>query len=289
MIRVDPTQLDIFSLEDVIWIAAAPVGLPHYDFPFQTLFACRRPWQRPERLEAIGRFGVTSNYEELYWQLAEQGIFLVHSPEQHLMASELPHWYSHLSDLTPRSVWFAEPPTVVEIKQSLEFPIFMKGSRQTSKHKAELSIIHSPAEYEQAIMQYKINPILHWQDLVCREFVELRPVPAPKTDVIPPSFEFRTFWWHGQCVGAGPYWSAFVSYDWNEQEKYSALAVAQEAALRLNLPFLVIDVAQTKLGEWIVIECNDAQESGYAGISPIALWQKIVEIETNPTAISSYL
>jgi hypothetical protein len=59
----------------------------------------------------------------------------------------------------------------------------------------------------------------------------------------------------------------------NPYEEKAALAIAQAAALRLNLPFVVIDVAQTITGEWIVIECNDAQESGYAAIFPFKLWQ----------------
>lgn len=279
MLRIAPANLDIFLLEDVVWIAAAPTGLPVYDFSFQHFFACRHPWQRPERIFAIGRFGVTTNYEKLYEQLADEGIQLIHSPEQHLLASELTRWYPLLEDLTPRSRWFTEPPTVEEIEETLTWPIFLKGSRQTSKHKAALSIIRSPAQYQTAIEQYRKNPILHWQEIVCREFVELRPVEAKPTDVIPPSFEFRTFWWRGQCVGAGAYWSAFTSYSWNKQEELAALAVAETAASRLNLPFLVIDVAQTKQGEWIVIECNDGQESGYAAIPPIVLWQKVVEIE----------
>lgn len=32
-------------------------------------------------------------------------------------------------------------------------------------------------------------------------------------------------------------------------------------------------------GRWIVIEVNDTQESGYAGIVPLSLWQRMVEIE----------
>lgn len=31
--------------------------------------------------------------------------------------------------------------------------------------------------------------------------------------------------------------------------------------------------------KWIVIECNNAQESGYSGNSPFLLWQRIIEIE----------
>ena len=128
-----------------------------------------------------------------------------------------------------------------------------------------------------AVDIYKQDPILRWQQLVCREFVQLRPVPSEPTEKIPPSFEFRTFWWQGHYLGAGQYWS--TSYNWNLEEEKAGLAKAQEAALRLNLPFVVIDVAQTITGEWIVIECNDAQESGYAAVSPFALWQNLIDEE----------
>jgi hypothetical protein len=280
MLNLDAQQLEIFLLEDTVWIATAPTGLPVYDFAFQTFFSCRHPWQRPDHISAIGRFGVTTNYADLYQSLEEEGVFLIHTPEQYLLASELVCWYPLLEDLTPQSIWFAEPPKIEKILEQLDFPIFLKGSRQTSRHKAGLSIVRSPEEYQQAIEHYKRNPILHWQQIVCREFIELRPVQAHKsTDVIPPSFEFRTFWWYGECVGAGIYWSEFASYSWNKQEEYEAVAVAQDAAHRLNLPFVVIDVAQTKDGAWIVIECNNGQESGYAGVPRIALWQRLLEAE----------
>jgi hypothetical protein len=32
-------------------------------------------------------------------------------------------------------------------------------------------------------------------------------------------------------------------------------------------------------GNWIVIECNDGQESGYAGVLPLAMWAKMIAIE----------
>lgn len=40
---------------------------------------------------------------------------------------------------------------------------------------------------------------------------------------------------------------------------------------------MVIDLAMTATGEWIVIECNDAMESGYAGVSPLGLWQSLLD------------
>ncbi|QIR40201.1 ATP-grasp domain-containing protein [Tolypothrix sp. PCC 7910] len=277
MFRVNPDNLDLILLEEAVWVLVGEVNLPSYDFSLSQFFACRRPWNRPEQITAIGRFGAVTNYDELYQQLAADGIFLVHSAEQHLLASELPRWYPLLEGLTPKSFWFSEPPDIAILEQTIGLPLFLKGSRQTSRHKAALSIIRSSEDYYRAIKAYKENPIFHYQDLVCREFVQLRPVPSELTEKIPSSFEFRSFWWRGQCVGAAQYWS--TSYDWNQQEQKAALLVASEAALRLNLPFVVIDVAQTITGEWIVIECNDGQESGYAAISPFTLWQNLITKE----------
>jgi ATP-grasp domain, R2K clade family 3 len=275
-VNITPEQLDVFWLEESIWVASAQMDLPSYDFAFGTYFACRRPYNRPEKITAIARFGAASNYLELYQQLKAEGIALIHSPEQYLLASELPRWYPLISDLTPRSLWFQNPPSAPELEQEFEYPIFIKGSRQTSRHKAALS---NSLEYTQLLEHYRHDPILHWQELVCREFVPLRPVPAPPSDTIPPSFEFRTFWWRGQCVGAGSYWSAFSDYSWTSLEQQQALKIAREAAMRINLPFLVIDVAQTIDGQWIVIECNDAQESGYAGVNALGMWQNILKLE----------
>jgi ATP-grasp domain, R2K clade family 3 len=103
-------------------------------------------------------------------------------------------------------------------------PLFLKGSRQTSRHRAALSIIHSAEEYDRAIKIYAEDPILQWQDLVCREFAKLRSVPSAATEKIPASFEFRTFWWRGKCVGAGQYWS--TNYNWNREEERAGMAVA---------------------------------------------------------------
>jgi hypothetical protein len=170
-------------------------------------------------------------------------------------------------------------PTLEQITAEFTWPIFVKGTRQTSKHRKDLAIIESPEAFEQLKQAYADDPILHWQDMVCREYVKLRPVVDTESDAIPSSFEFRTFWWEGECVGAGRYWFEAPEYRWTSQEKQEALSIAGEAAKRLAVPFLVVDVAQRTDGKWIVIECNDGQESGYAAVSPFSLWRNILTIE----------
>ena len=56
---------------------------------------------------------------------------------------------------------------------------------------------------------------------------------------------------------------------------------AGRLARRLRVPFLVVDFAKTADGRWIVIECNDGQESGYAAASPRAIWEAVLACETS--------
>lgn len=103
-------SLDILHVEETIWLAVSNVRQAGYDFPFATVFACRRGWTRPERIVAIGRFGAIDAYEPTYRRLEHAGIALVNDPLAHRRAAELPTWYPTLTGLTPRSVWFDAPP-----------------------------------------------------------------------------------------------------------------------------------------------------------------------------------
>jgi len=230
-------------------------------------------------MEVIARVGVWNDYAERYLELEGHGVRLVQSPEQHLLATELPHGYPRLTDLTPRSVWFDERPDAETVERLLGWPVFVKGERQTSRHRKSLSIIEGPEQFRRAMDAYAKDSILHWQRVVCRELRPLRRVEEGAPDRIPSSFEFRTFWWRGELVGWGPYWWQGSPYTMTADEQREALGLGREVARRLAVPFLVVDVAQEVSGRWTVIECNDGQESGYAGASPFALWQNVLDVE----------
>jgi hypothetical protein len=258
---------------------AAPTGISNYDLRFDAYFRCRHPWQPPGSVVAVPRIGAIPNYDLVYDSLRKEGTTLLHNPEQHLRCSELPRWYPLIEDLTPKSVWTTGPPAVAQIEATLGWPVFMKGVRQTSRHRRSLSIIEGPEQFARALMAYAGDSILRWQGIVCREFIPLRRVEDTTEDRVPSSFEFRTFWWKGEMAGCGRYWWDGKPYRMSEREEAEGLAVAQDAAKRVNVPFLVVDIAQTAEGRWLVIECNDGQESGYAGIAPVALWQRIIDLE----------
>ncbi len=270
---------ELILVDETLWMLRSETGLPAYDFAIDRFFPCRRLWRRPPDVEVVGRVGAFEDYAARYHELRAKGPRLVHTPEEHLRCSELPHWYPMLVDLTPRSIWFDEAPDARSVEETLGWPVFVKGSRQTSRHRRSISIINTPSDFDAVMASYRADPILRWQRVVCREFVPLRPVEDSVPDRIPSSFEFRTFWWRGRLVGHGPYWRQGEQYQASEGERRAGLVVAREAASRLGVAFLVVDIAQTRDGRWIVIECNDGQESGYAGVSPLGLWQAVLDLE----------
>lgn len=274
-----PDDIDVFQIERSVWIAEAKIQSPNYDFAFSQLMACSHSRYGHDEVTAVARFGAVVDYDTLYQDLLEHGVKLIHSPAQHQLCSELPQWYPLLEGLTPESWWFDKAPDAATAGDLAGWPLFIKGSRQTSRHQFKLSIIHNPKEYQAAVEAFAQDHMLFWQQVVIRRFERLRPIQADMGQRIPASFEFRSFWWHGQLVGVGPYFAEFAKYQWTESEKTEAMSMAGEAARRVSLPFVVVDMAQCIDGRWIVIEINDAQESGYAGVPRLALWQKVVELE----------
>jgi hypothetical protein len=69
------------------------------------------------------------------------------------------------------------------------------------------------------------------------------------------------------------------------EEEKNILSLAEIAAQRIKTPYIAIDIGQKTTGEWIVLEAGDAQFSGICQISPLLLWQKIIEKTSNFSVI----
>lgn len=214
---------ELLLLEDAVWVLTASTGLPVYDFRFSQFLPCRHPWQRPPLIEVVARIGAIAHYPNFYETMLQEGIRLIHTPDEHQRCSELPSWYPLLEDLTPKSVWFEKVPSVEEVTESLRWPVFIKGSRQTSRHRRSLSVITNPEEFAKAMKAYQQDSILWWQKVVCREFIPLRLVEDTDSKRLPSSFEFRTFWWKGELAGYGRYWWDGKPYGMIEAEKLKQL------------------------------------------------------------------
>ncbi|MEL6524986.1 MAG: hypothetical protein AAFQ07_04675 [Chloroflexota bacterium] len=120
-------RLNLCLLEDTLWMLTKPIGKANYDFAFEQLFHCTHKYQLPTPLTAIACVGARDDYTAFYNALQQAGISLIHSPSDHAKASELPHWYPLITDLTPRSRWFSSIPTLERVLTEFDFPFFSKA------------------------------------------------------------------------------------------------------------------------------------------------------------------
>jgi hypothetical protein len=266
---------ELLLIEDRLAILSHPTGVAAYDFDFRLHFDCRHPYRIESEVEGVLRIGAPSDYAACYEEAIRCGIRPVNTSEQHRLASEIDEWYPLIEDATPKTRIFDALPSADLVEAEFGWPVFLKGSRQTSKHDPELAVIRDRQHYERARCAYLRDPILHWQRPALRRFTPLMPVPGNIAGKIKPSMEFRTFWLHGKCVGYGPYWYQIAPYRSDRIDE--GLDLAASVAARVPVPFLVVDIALTADGAWIAIECNDAQESGHAGIPPQRLWRNILD------------
>lgn len=265
----------LVRLENKLNIVCELTNVAAYDFEFELFFQSSHPVFIQDLQSCVLRMGAIADYAEAYEYFLSQNLQLINDPIQHERASELAVWYPFLTELTPVSLCCDEFPPVEKIAEEFGWPVFIKGSRQTSKHNPALCIARNADEYLAIAQHYHNDPILHWQKIVIRRFADLMPIVGQVPGKVSAALEFRTFWWHNECVGYGQYWYQLPAYQAHDID--GGLELAGLAARRLDIPFLVIDIAKTVQGEWIVIECNDAQESGYTGISPHMLWGSVLD------------
>jgi hypothetical protein len=269
---------DFFMLEAAVPVLTKAVGVSVYDFAFRNFFRVNSVFYLPDQ-PVIARLGAFDDYAKGYAELKEAGISLVHTPQNHDRCSLLSGWYPLIADLTPKSIVYDSLPTTRQVEQDFDWPVFVKGERQTNKHKKSLSIIENAHQFEVFLMEWKHNTMLHWQKMVCRQFFPLHIVEENVSDRLPSSFEFRFFYWKQQLVSVGRYWYESLSYKLSGHDYVQAVELAGLVAKRLSVWFLVVDLAKTAEGNWIVIEVNDGQESGYAGNNARLLWENILNIE----------
>lgn len=271
-------NFSVTQVEKSIYILEKRLDLPGYEYDFQKYFACNHPQYWDGEIIAIARIGATNDYPKRYHELLDYNIRLIHTPEEYLKTSFLPSWYPIIKEYTPRSKWYDTFPSLSEVEKHFSFPIFIKGERQTNRHARNKSIINNPKELNDLELIWENDPILHWQKIVVREFISLELVIPDNGLAMPKALEFRTFWWKNNCVSIGNYWTS-EQYSISESDKASMLSVAEKTSILLETSFLVIDMAKTINGDWIVIEVNDGQDAGFAGNNPFHLWSNIIQIE----------
>lgn len=222
---------DRFLIENKLWMITTPIGVPIYDFGFRGYFDCRTPYSLDRTLPGVARVGAFADYPKFFHEAQAAGIALLNTPEEQERASTLTGWYPRVPELTPRSRWFSEIPSFAELADDFGLPFFVKGARQTSRHRATASVVKNREDYDRVVKIFREDDVRRWQTFVCRKWLPLRRVEGDTGEKMPPSYEFRTFWRRGTLLAAGRYWYDAPNYQWSKTER-------DEAWLLLQVPLL---------------------------------------------------
>lgn len=208
----------------------------------------------------IGRYSTLPNYKELENDLAIIGSRLINSYEQHRYISSF-EYYHDIKEYTPKT-WFSLDKIPDEKK------LFIKGKTNSKKFDFPKSCISSNRrEASEVFFNLMSDSIIGTQGVVFREFVELEKI-EDSVNGLPISNEWRIFFIKNNVVDFGYYWSYIDDLTKVDKLKSDFLKNGLPFAKKIagiiseKVNFFVIDIARTSLGEWIVIEVNDGQQSG---------------------------
>ncbi len=118
------------------------------------------------------------------------------------------------------------------------------------------------------------------QGIIVRPYVPLRQL-GEGLNGLPICNEWRFFCWEGSPFASGFYWGSHEELAPCTAAPAEAAELAYRAARYIRdagraVRFLVVDVAETAAGEWIVVEVNDGEMSGLACIEPEGFYANLL-------------
>ena len=266
-------------------VAAARAGLRVFHLPRGTepdpdALAGVPVQEQPERALWVGYIPTPARYADVWAQARERRIELVNDPEAHLTALEFDRAYARLTGLTPKSAVLRDPSECPRALSEIGLPAFVKGLVLSRKWYGWKSCVATTPEELQAIVgRLFALKAFSRQRVVVRQLVPLRTRGLVEGTDFPKGREYRIFLFGGEVAGHGYYWPfedpvGALSPD----DERDMLSLAREAAGRLAVPWISIDLGQLEDGRWIVIEAGDPQFAGLGHIDVGALWRRVAEL-----------
>jgi hypothetical protein len=214
----------------------------------------------------------------VYRAARARGIRLVNSPAQHQRALEGDRALALLGNLTPETVVVTAPVQCAAAAAQLGFPLFVKGVVKSRKEAGWTACVATTLpELQLLVTQTLAREAMTRGRVLVRRVVPLRYVEGALGD-FPISREYRVFLYREHVLAFGFYWEEYRdAWRFSASDEQALLVVAREAARRLRVPLLIVDVAQEESGAWVVIEVGDAQFAGLSQVPPLQLWSGLLQ------------
>jgi len=224
----------------------------------------------------IGRYSMLPFYREVCNDLKVNSCAPVNSYKQHKWISSF-DYYVDLVDFTP-TTWDDYTLNTAE----WDGPFVVKGETTSKKFEWNTLMFAEDKTHALEIASKLLRDgELRGQKLIYRKYVKLKTFEIGLNG-LPFTNEWRFFFYKDQQLALGYYWSCA-----NDLTKpymtIKGTKFANEVAkvVSMHVPFFCLDIAETEEGEWILIEVNDAQQSGLQEVDPDVLYQSLQKALTN--------
>lgn len=245
-------------MNPVVYFRRSPLDTEEFDICssyFKTV-ECRT--EIPSGSLVIPRYSALPFYQELEKDVKNNGSRLINSFSQHSFVADIRKYAPFLGNMTPKtySIWANLP----------EGSYVVKGITNSRKHEwLRRMFAKTVADIPRIVNSLLDDDLIKEQGVVVREFVPLKTF-AIGINGLPITNEWRFFCLNGKPFIGGYYWSqeSHLCQDDVENPPSQAWDLAKKACERIGeyIPFFVVDVAETKNGDWVVIELNDGQMAG---------------------------
>ena len=224
----------------------------------------------------VGFIPSPAHYRAVYEAASDKNICLLNSPKEHLRAQEFDGAYPYLEGLTPASVTIFSAGECRAAADKIGLPVFVKGAVQSRKSRGRKACVAETMEELEALTEQLL--ILEGRSrgrVIVRHLVSLRHSRS-SAEGFPLGREYRAFVCRDEIIGLGYYWEGDDPLKaLTADEEHEVRSLALEAARRLGVPYVTIDIGQAENREWIVIESGDAQFSGVSQIPLLPLWHNL--------------
>lgn len=229
----------------------------------------------PKDSLVIGRYSVLPFYKELEEDLAYNNSRLINTYRMHRYMADISSWYYDFEDITPRT-WFR----LQDIPNNTSF--VLKGETNSKKYNWNTHMFAKDKEAAGRVYSNLMNDSLIGNQNICiREYVQLRQLDLDVSG-LPITEEYRFFILYGKVVSSGFYWSSHheLQETHNLDPNQVPISFLEDVCSRLEgrANAVVVDIARTAKGDWIVVELNDFQQSGLSENDSEVLYKNMSKV-----------
>lgn len=251
-----------------------PVDLNELETP-EAIFDYVTRFEPPVAAIWLGYIPTVEHYQAIYSAALKKGIRLVNSPKEFQTAMEFDHFYPLLEGLTPKSTWTDSLEGLVQVTQTIGFPMFVKGAVKSNKEEGWSACVAQNWTELESIARDLMGKMGRSRGrIIVRELINLKKIPS-SYEKFPLGREYRLFLLNHEIMAWGFYWEEQNEVPLEETERLRIFELAQEASQRLGVPYISVDIGQLETGEWTVIEVGDGQFSGLSQIQALQLLNTI--------------